>query len=430
MGTVPRYLDCQHNSRGQVHIVSTLETFSEYFFKMGMRLKLPNKEQESCANKMSERSETEEAGESVSEIIEDKCDHENRNLEENSNFKTHELNDVKETEEVRHQKSDDDHEPTTHHSDSNSETGSEDEDDVKDKDSKETSTTEQKSVDERVSGKEDESLKPGDKHRDNRSVDSDLPNSDEIKENLENKKESDEKKEDEEESEKSVISSKLDADALSASLSSSRCLLKRNRDDLDSDDDSEEEEEEPYSKKSHIGEVTPKFVSKLKSTELLASMSSSNKCVLKRGIEKVDKASAEELTDAPESKKSNLSQTPKPEASSSSSNSTNKVETDLETKRKDRLSPAKPSVTPEQENSPEDVTIVPKTLKFPPSSPYCQNQGLERYFTTPSPSILEKSASKSKEEEKEEFKQKIGAKELAGQRQLERKRLNKMLSIF
>merc|ERR1712179_508331 len=363
---------------------STLETFSKYFFKMNMRLKLPNTEQESCANKMSESSETaasetEEAGESVSEIIEEKCDHENRNLEENSNVKTHELNDDKESEKVRHQKGDDDHEPTTHHGDNDSETGSEDEGDVKDKDSKETSTTEQKSVDERVPGKEDESLKP----RDNRSVDSDLPNSDEI------------------------------------------------RDDLDSDDDSEEEEEEPYSKKSHIGEVTPKFVSKLKSTELLASMSSSNKCVLKRGIEKVDKASAEELTDAPESKKSNLSQTPKPEASSSSSNSANKVETDLETERKDRLSPAKLAVTPEQENSPEDVTIVPKTLKFPPRSPNCQNQGLERVFTTPSPSIREKSASKSKEEEeKEEFKQKIGAKELAGQRQLERKRLNKMLSIF
>merc|ERR1712055_523716 len=109
----------------------------------------------------------------------------------------------------------------------------------------------------------------------------------------------------------------------------------------------------------------------------------------------------------------------------------NKVETDLETERKDRLSPTKPAVTPEQENSPEDVTIVPKTLKFPPRSPNCQNQGLERDFTAPSPSIREKSASKSKEEEeKEEFKQKIGAKELAGRRQLERKRLNKMLSIF
>ena len=42
---------------------------------------------------------------------------------------------------------------------------------------------------------------------------------------------------------------------------------------LDSDNDSEEEEEEPIRK----------------STELLASMSSLNKSLLKRGIEKVDK---------------------------------------------------------------------------------------------------------------------------------------------
>jgi len=394
-----------------------------------MRLKLPNKEQKSCTEKMSESSDTaasETGAVGEEEIIEEKCDHENSNLEEN----------VEETEEVGHQKSKDDHEATTH-SNINSETGSVDEnDDAKDSASNQTltATTEQKSVDEsnesRLSGREDEPLNPDEKHRDNKSKDSELPNSDEIKENPENKKDSDKQVEDEDESEKS-IASKLDADALSASLSSSRCLLKRNRDDLDSDEDSEEEEEEPYSKKSHIGELTPKFVSKLKSTELLASMSSSNKCVLKRGIEKVDKASAEELTDAPESKKSNLSQTLNPETSSSSSNSTTKVENDLEKESKNRLCPAKTAVTQEKENSPEDVTIVPKTLKFPPKSPTCQNQGLERVFTTPSPSISEKSASILKEEEdKEKFKQKIGAKELAGQRQLERKRLNKMLSIF
>jgi len=287
-----------------------------------------------------------------------------------------------------------------------------------------------KKVDEsRVSGEKGEPLNPDEKKKDNKREDSDLPNSDEIKENPENEKDSDEKEENGDESEKS-IASKLDADALSASLSSSRCLLKRNRDDLDSDEDSDEGEEEPYSKKSHIGEVTPKLVSKLKSTELLASMSSSNKCVLKRGIEKVDKASSEELTDAPESKKSNLSQTPIPETSSSSSNSTTEVENDLEKESKNRLCPTKTAVTPEQENSSQDVTFVPKTLKFPPKSPNCQNQSLERVFTTPSPSICEKSVSILKEEEKEKFQQKIGAKELAGQRQLERKRLNKMLSIF
>merc|ERR1711915_196525 len=76
----------------------------------------------------------------------------------------------------------------------------------------------------------------------------------------------------------SKINSKLDAEALSASLSSSRCLLKRNRDDLDSDSDSDSDEDEPDSKKTNTGEVTPKSV--------IASLSSS-KSLLKRGIEKV-----------------------------------------------------------------------------------------------------------------------------------------------
>ena len=107
------------------------------------------------------------------------------------------------------------------------------------------------------------------------------------------------------------------------------------------------------------------------------------------------------------------------------------VEDDSEIERKKQLCPIKPVVTPEQESSPQDVKIVPKTLRFPSRSPNCQNQGLETVSTTPSsPSIREKAVSLSQEEVKEEVKQKIGAKELAGQRQLERKRLNKMLSIF
>jgi len=138
--------------------------------------------------------------------------------------------------------------------------------------------------------------------------------------------------------EKSSTVSKLDADDLSARLSSSKCLLKRNRDDLDSDDDdSGEEVEEPFSKKSHIGEVTPKHVSKLKSTELLASMSSS-KSLLKRGIEKDDKAKKEEATDALESKKANLAQTPKPDEEESPKN----------VKDKDNLNHRKESVTHEE----------------------------------------------------------------------------------
>lgn len=400
---------------------------------MNMRLKLPNKDQKSCTNKMPESpetaSDTEEGEESLSKRIEETSDHENKSLEESSTVETQELGDGKESERG-HAKSDG-HEPTstTTHSD-NSKADKEANDDEKDNNSKETAPSEEKSDDEStktiVPEKEVKTPEPDEKHIE--STESDLPNIDN-KETHENEKESDKNEEDGDE--KSNISSKLDADALSASLSSSRCLLKRNRDDLDSGDDSEEEEEEPYSKKSHIGEVTPKFVSKLKSTELLASMSSSNKSVLKRGIEKVDKASAEELTDAPESKKSNLTQTPKPEASSSSSNLSKEVEDDSEIERKKQLCPIKPVVTPEQESSPQDVKIVPKTLRFPSRSPNCQNQGLETVSTTPSsPSIREKAVSLSQEEVKEEVKQKIGAKELAGQRQLERKRLNKMLSIF
>jgi len=219
--------------------------------------------------------------------------------------------------------------------------------------------------------------------------------------------------------EKSNTVSKLAADALSASLSSSKCLLKRNRDDLDSDDDdSGEEVEEPFSKKSHIGEVTPKHVSKLKSTELLASMSSS-KSLLKRGIEKVDKANIEEATDAPESKKSNLAQTPKPDEEESPEN----------VKVEDNLKHRKEIVTHE-EIKPLEARIAPKTLKFP-LSPSSQTPAVKSL--PPTPLTLEPERPCSAKEEpagREEPRQRIGAKELAGQRQLERKRLNKMLAIF
>lgn len=219
--------------------------------------------------------------------------------------------------------------------------------------------------------------------------------------------------------EKSNTVSKLDADALSASLSSSKCLLKRNRDDLDSDDDdSGEEVEEPFSKKSHIGEVTPKHVSKLKSTELLASMSSS-KSLLKRGIEKVDKANVEEATDAPESKKSNLAQTPKPDEEESPEN----------VKIEDNLKHRKEIVTHE-EVKPLESRIAPKTLKFP-LSPSSQTPAVKSLPPTPLTLELERpSSAKEEAAVREEPRQRIGAKELAGQRQLERKRLNKMLAIF
>ena len=122
------------------------------------------------------------------------------------------------------------------------------------------------------------------------------PTNDEIKsENFEKNKEeipsSSDKNVDEE-----FSVSKLNADALSASSSSSKCLLKGNRDDLDPDIDSG-------------GEGTSKHGSKLKSSELLASMSSS-KCLLKRCIEKVveSETNTEEEADASESKKTNCAE--------------------------------------------------------------------------------------------------------------------------
>jgi len=225
----------------------------------------------------------------------------------------------------------------------------------------------------------------------------------------------------------SRINSKLDAEALSASLSSSRCLLKRNRDDLDSDNDSDSDEDEPDSKKTNTGEVTPKSVSKLKSTELIASLSSS-KSLLKRGIEKVEQASQDETVDAPESKKSNLSQPHEGVTSKNVESAVKSNEKDSDKCSRDEESIVA-SVVEEKivhNKSPTPSTLVPKTLEFS--------------ISTASPVVINDSSSKSEQKKfhstekplppAEETKQRIGAKELAGQRQLERKRLNKMLSIF
>jgi len=389
---------------------------------MNTRLKLPNKEQKNCTNKMADSSEI--AGEGVNEteiVEEEESDAEVKSSAEKAIDTQVPVLDVEEIQ-VCPKKSDD-QESSVNDGD-NSESDSEEANTVKNNlDSNLEASNVQKDSKENSNSKDREkSIDPNEKHKDLESSNTDLPNNDEIKEQSENSTASNKS-----EDEKSTSVSKLGADALSASLSSSRCLLKRNRDDLESDDDSEEEEEEPYSKKSHIGEITPKFVSKLKNTELLASMSSSNKSLLKRGIEKVDKANSEESTDAPESKKSNLSQTPKSE----DHKSTCSLETTSEAVKEDRLSHDKTDVTQDLDISPHHVKIVAKTLKFPPKSPDCQNQVLNTESSTRSPPKSENARTVLKEEEpKEEVKQKIGAKELAGQRQLERKRLNKMLSIF
>jgi len=380
---------------------------------MNVRLKLASKEQKSCTSKMAENSSEVEADRVV-----DEAEAGNLTVEDD----TEEVSTTEDVGKTEIEAEEENNEEFTTTSNDHSESESEDSTDKKvegvvsivsnspnnkkDYEHKENASEELKNVND---------PKPDKEQKEN--------NSDEMKsKKLENASEdstsssSDESAHDDE---KSNTVSKLDADALSASLSSSKCLLKRNRDDLDSDDDdSGEEVEEPFSKKSHIGEVTPKHVSKLKSTELLASMSSS-KSLLKRGIEKVDKANIEEATDAPESKKSNLAQTPKPDEEESPEN----------VKVEDNLKHRKEIVTHE-EIKPLEARIAPKTLKFP-LSPSSQTPAVKSL--PPTPLTLEPERPCSAKEEpagREEPRQRIGAKELAGQRQLERKRLNKMLAIF
>eukprot|EP00092_Neocalanus_flemingeri_P007366 GFUD01007953.1.p1 GENE.GFUD01007953.1~~GFUD01007953.1.p1 ORF type:complete len:154 (-),score=53.09 GFUD01007953.1:26-487(-) len=145
---------------------------------------------------------------------------------------------------------------------------------------------------------------------------------------------------------------------------------------------------------------------------------SSSKSLLKRGIEKVDKDSREEKTEeAPESKKSNLAQTSNLEKSSEKFKEVGTLEPSKENGSPNHLKPFN-----------HNRNAAPKVLKFPESPCHTAN---EVKHLSQSPKAKENHTSDIKEEPiKEEVRQKIGAKEIAGQRQLERKRLNKMLSIF
>jgi len=216
-----------------------------------------------------------------------------------------------------------------------------------------------------------------------------------------------------------------DAAALSASLSSSRCLLKRAREQAGRDSEGEEEEE-PDSKKSHVGtEPVQSVPSKLSNTELLASLSSS-KSILKRGIEKVESGS-----DAPDSKKSNLSQTPTRNTNHEVPDSS----PDKESKQieKEKLNekiktPDKPKFS---KNPVQKILFSPQSPQpnLPIASPPVQ-------IIVPSPvkeRVLELASQPARSPLKsvrEETRPVIGAKELAEERKLEKKRLNKMLSIF
>jgi len=383
---------------------------------MNVRLKLANKEQNTCSNKMKESSNDQEKSEDESNDEVNKSrdetdeeteetngdlnvegpackdlDEDDKDLETNSNEKPNSLSEEKVSSVVNSSENKNSDEITkTSKETKKNETSNEIVEETKSLGAETTEQLDIKDKDEQKNKGEDH-----DKTKD-KGKEEELPSSNDA----------DDKK-------SNSTNSKLDAEALSASLSSSRCLLKRNRDDLDSDSDSDGDEEEPDSKKSHVVEVTPKLVSKLKSSELLASMSSS-KSLLKRGIEKVDKANTDEKTDAPESKKSNLAQTPKPEDSSKT----------LEEVSKEI-----------QEESPEEIKPIieksaAKTLKFPESP--CQINVEKPNIVQPNPIKEPEVVKVSKKEEpvKIEVKQKIGTKDLAGQRQLEKKRLNKMLAIF
>merc|ERR1711936_1540265 len=371
---------------------SQLRTSTErfrFFTKMNVRLKLANKEQNTCSNKMKESSNDQEKSEDESN------DEVNKSRDETEE-ETEETNGDLNVEGPACKDLDEDDKDLETNSNEKPNSLSEE------KVSSVVNSSENKNSDETT---EQLDIKDKDEQK-NKGEDHDKTKDKGKEEELPSSNDADDKK-------SNSTNSKLDAEALSASLSSSRCLLKRNRDDLDSDSDSDGDEEEPDSKKSHVVEVTPKLVSKLKSSELLASMSSS-KSLLKRGIEKVDKANTDEKTDAPESKKSNLAQTPKPEDSSKT----------LEEVSKEI-----------QEESPEEIKPIieksaAKTLKFPESP--CQIDVEKPNIVQPNPIKESEVVKVSKKEEpvKIEVKQKIGAKDLAGQRQLEKKRLNKMLAIF
>jgi len=246
----------------------------------------------------------------------------------------------------------------------------------------------------------------------------------------------------EEEEKNTECVSKLEAEALSASLSSSRCLLKRNREDLESDSDNDDKEEEPDSKKSHkaveeekdgekedkageedeaeeeeTGEegVTPVVVSasKLSSSELVASMSSS-KSVLKRGFEQVEHCKEPEVKvkksliteTSPLSKESPKS--PQNEEVKRSPISVNSSQT------KDRQSfNVKSPVIPASPLRPEVPLLESTRLNSPERKSHGQEGTINKSLTSPRESVRV-----------------IGAKDLEEDRKLERKRLNKMLLIF
>jgi len=242
------------------------------------------------------------------------------------------------------------------------------------------------------------------------------------------------------------VGSKLDAEALSASLSSSRCLLKRNRDDLDVDSDGDNKEE-PECKKSHTaaaiksgdkeekseekdteenGSAPPVVVEKslLSKAELVASMSSS-KSVLKRSIDQVTESA--EGSAAPDVKKSNI-------VSEKTDEEHCEVEASTAEPSSDPKTPVKPSRSVSNVSS---INIPsPRMLIKSPSSPVTASEWplpvLESTRLSPVKDVelsREDEVKRSPKIPKEEVRT-IAAKDLAEDRKLEKRRLNKLLTIF
>jgi len=281
-----------------------------------------------------------------------------------------------------------------------------------------------------------------------KDTDTDGEKEEEGKEDISNKdhvSDADREKEDKVNDDTSV-GSKLDAEALSASLSSSRCLLKRNRDDLDVDSDGDNKEE-PECKKSHTaaaiksgdkedkseekdteenGSAPPVVVEKslLSKAELVASMSSS-KSVLKRSIDQVTESA--EGSAAPDVKKSNI-------VSEKTDEEHCEVEASTAEPSSDPKTPVKPSRSVSNVSS---INIPsPRMLIKSPSSPVTASEWplpvLESTRLSPVKDVelsREDEVKRSPKIPKEEVRM-IAAKDLAEDRKLEKRRLNKLLTIF
>ena len=244
---------------------------------------------------------------------------------------------------------------------------------------------------------------------------------------------------DSKEKEINSVESKLEAEALSASLSSSRCLLKRNRDDLDVDSDGDTPEE-PDCKKSHKAaasgnsdeeeeeEVTPVVVekSRLSKAELVASMSSS-KSVLKRSIDQVTESA--ESSAAPELKKSNIVSQ---ETEESRQDESSKGESSDGPRSLVNTSRPVSGVSPL--HIPSSQKLLSPSSSSPPTSsksplPVLQSTSLSPLKGPNSAQDVREQVKQSPKVPKEEVRV-IAARDLAEDRKLEKRRLNKMLTIF